>query len=173
MNDNYFLIPCVRNRKFPSLPWKYLKRQPQITQFHNVAALCGRRSNGLWIIDLDLYAQANYKVIVKYLVDSLNIMPFGVNTPSGGKHLHFLIEDVNGVPPSRKLARSAGRQVIVETRGEGGYALVPPSVVNGVPYQIQKTFGKPKVPTITVEQMNELERFCHDQFNQYCINLGS
>jgi putative DNA primase/helicase len=50
---------------------------------------------------------------------------FTTGTPSGGKHLWYL----GSLPPSvQKLAPG------VDTRGAGGYVLVPPSAVNGKPY---------------------------------------
>jgi hypothetical protein len=47
-----------------------------------------------------------------------------VETPTHGKHLYYRAPVIAG---NQKLAVDAQRQTMIETRGEGGYALVPPS----------------------------------------------
>jgi hypothetical protein len=49
-----------------------------------------------------------------------------VTTPSGGRHLYFL----GSLPPTRAGVLGDG----VDTRSQGGYVLVPPSIVGGVEY---------------------------------------
>jgi Bifunctional DNA primase/polymerase, N-terminal len=47
-----------------------------------------------------------------------------VQTPTKGRHLYYRCPVVEG---NQTLARNARREVMIETRGEGGYALIPPS----------------------------------------------
>jgi hypothetical protein len=47
-----------------------------------------------------------------------------VSTPGGGTHLYYYCDSV---APSQKLARDEGGKTLIETRGEGGYVLAPPS----------------------------------------------
>jgi P4 family phage/plasmid primase-like protien len=47
-------------------------------------------------------------------------------SPSGGLHLLYRVMD-GAAEPNTKLARAADRQVLIETRGEGGYVVVAPS----------------------------------------------
>jgi hypothetical protein len=47
-----------------------------------------------------------------------------VQTPKGGRHLYYRCATIAG---NQKLAVSADRTVLIETRGEGGYAIIPPS----------------------------------------------
>jgi putative DNA primase/helicase len=47
-----------------------------------------------------------------------------VETPTNGRHLYYRSPVIEG---NQKLALDAQRQTMIETRGEGGYALVPPS----------------------------------------------
>lgn len=54
---------------------------------------------------------------------------YEVRTPRGGRHLYFAGE----VHPSvRKLFKGAA----IDTRGIGSYILLPPSIVNGKPYEV-------------------------------------
>lgn len=72
-----------------------------------------------------------------------------MQTPSGGNHLYYRCTEAVG--GNRKLATDAERKVLIETRGEGGYALTFPS--EG--YKILR--GRPKtVPTVTAEQREAL-----------------
>ncbi|HLG45280.1 MAG TPA: bifunctional DNA primase/polymerase [Reyranella sp.] len=53
---------------------------------------------------------------------------YEVSTPSGGRHIYF----------AGSLASSAGKLAAhVDTRGQGGYVLVPPSIVNGKAYTVK------------------------------------
>jgi P4 family phage/plasmid primase-like protien len=47
-----------------------------------------------------------------------------VSTPGGGEHLYYRCERVER---NQKLARDADGKTLIETRGEGGYVLAPPS----------------------------------------------
>ena len=61
------------------------------------------------------------------------------DTPSGGVHLLYRVTDA---PPRKntKLARNADREVLIETRGEGGFVVVAPSGgrthPTGIPWQL-------------------------------------
>lgn len=47
-------------------------------------------------------------------------------TPSGGIHYHYRISD-GPAAPSAKLARNSEREVMIETRGQGGFTVIAPS----------------------------------------------
>ena len=47
-----------------------------------------------------------------------------VQTPSNGRHLYYRCPVIEG---NQQLALNARRQTMIETRGEGGYALIPSS----------------------------------------------
>lgn len=159
MFDTYLKIPCIKNSKRPSLPYRFIKEQPRINKIHNVAALCGKRSKGLWVLDFDFNPEQNYKNIVQFLVTKLNIIPFTVKTPSGGYHLHFQLTETV-VPGNRVLARTKHKQRTIETRGEGGYIMIPPSKVEGAEYRLIKSFGRPSVPQLNDRQYKDLVAHC-------------
>jgi hypothetical protein len=47
-----------------------------------------------------------------------------VRTPTNGRHLYYRCPVIEG---NQTLARNGGREVMIETRGEGGYTVIPPS----------------------------------------------
>lgn len=92
-----------------------------------LALIGGAVSGNLEILDLDVpgldaefeqFAEDNGRLeLIQKLAKS--------RTPSGGVHYYYrLSAEPEG---NRKLARLAGGEVKIETRGEGGYAIVPPS----------------------------------------------
>jgi putative DNA primase/helicase len=83
-------------------------------------------------------------------------------SPSGG--LHFLYRlDGEPVPGNLKLARDAHRQVLIETRGEGGFVVVAPSHGSthetGRPWQILAG-GPATIPTITADERDAFHSLC-------------
>ena len=101
-----------------------------------IAVVGGIVSGNLLILDFDepgLFDK--YRVLVNEAMPNLlESLPVAL-TPSGG--IHIYLKTI--MPPIRnkKLARSGeDRHVMIETRGEGGYALVPPSVSAGTRYNM-------------------------------------
>jgi hypothetical protein len=64
---------------------------------------------------------------------------WAVKTPRGGQHLWF-----EGSLPS--LVRPFGKAVAIDTRGRGGYVLLPGSIVNGVAYETADDFDIAELP---------------------------
>lgn len=82
---------------------------------------------GLAVVDVDgEEGLANWQKRVNQ--DGAGADTLVVRTPRGGLHVYF-----EGSLPSttNKIAPK------IDTRGRGGYVLVPPSVVNGKPYQVE------------------------------------
>lgn len=124
-------IPIKANRKEPLIQWRTLQdRAPTPVEVQawfarwpgaNVAILTGT-PGGLDVIDLDVGHDA-------WPPDGREL-PVGcvVSTPRGGRHFWFV--HVDGARCSAGgLARG------VDVRAGGGYALIPPSCVNGHPYE--------------------------------------
>ncbi len=70
-------------------------------------------------------------------------------TPSGGHHLVWCCEDTS--LRNMKLAERENREVLIETRGKGGYFLISPSKGYNLLFSDWKN-----VPTITVEEREAL-----------------
>jgi len=77
-----------------------------------------------------------------------------VQTPTNGRHLYYRCPVIEG---NQKLALDARRQTIIETRGEGGYALIPPSPTwchpDRKPYVLRQG-DLAAIPVISVEERN-------------------
>lgn len=116
-----------------------------------IGIVCGAISGNLLIIDFDLiglferFLEAADDHALGALVRSL----VHVKTPSGGDHLYLRSsEPVGG---NRKLAKTTEGETLIETRGEGGQAVAPPSPGYSL------VSGKPdKIPTISGEELEAL-----------------
>ncbi len=84
---------------------------------------------GLFVIDIDPGADLSQ---LEKLPDT-----YTVRTPRGGQHLYY---EGSGVSTVGKLAPH------IDTRGVGGYVLVPPSVVDGKAYTLERDIDYRSVP---------------------------
>jgi hypothetical protein len=114
-----------------------------------VAIVTGAISGNLEVLDFDapaLFAPW-YTQALQAGIQGLPV----VQTPSGGYHVYYRAPEVLG---NQKLAvRPQGQKykTLIETRGEGGYVLAPPS--NG--YVLQDS-NLNAIPTLTVQQRRTL-----------------
>lgn len=108
-----------------------------------VAIICGKVSGSLEIIDVDVKYKPGIDAVL--LSDIKSLYPDLFNrlrihkTPSGGYHIIYRVQD-GDIPGNEKLAgryatpdelilRPKTKQYnFLETRGEGGYAVAPPSL---------------------------------------------
>lgn len=107
----------------------------------NIGVDCGR--SNLAVIDLDKKPDYNGKsawerLVKKHAIDDMTLTS---NTGSGGLHLIFAM-------PSIPIRNSAGKiSKGIDTRGIGGYIVVPPSIhPNGNPYKWDYTLKPPTKP---------------------------
>lgn len=127
-----------------------------------VAIICGKVSGNLEAIDIDV---KNWPGIDAMLFASIrDLYPdlwssFRIHaTPSGGFHILYRTENTTGVG-NLKLATYADRKEAgIETRGEGGYVVAPPSLG----YRVHQDNA---IPTITNDQRESLINLCRS-FNQ-------
>ena len=125
-------FPCVENGKPPATENGFYDATDNLEQIdawwtenpnYNIA-ICPEDA-GLCVIDIDPGGEAGW---IEAITDGGGHEPtYEVITPRGGRHLYF-----RGSLPStaNKIAPH------VDTRGVGGYVLVPPSVVNGKSYRV-------------------------------------
>jgi hypothetical protein len=176
--QGFSVIPIGENKR-AVFPWTEfqskimddgtIKAQFNNERCKNIAIIGGGVSGGLEIIDVDLKYDVSGNLWNR-LKDALtDLMPllYVVRTKSGGYHLYYRCELVEG---NQKLAmRHATKEelidtphakeiVLIETRGEGGYVLAPPS--EG--YAKEKEF---KVNLITLEQRDSILSICRS-FNE-------
>lgn len=106
--------------------WFIANGRPAAT---GLGLVCGAVSGGLTVIDFDTTATGDtlydaWCALVSELTPGLlDTLPV-VLTPSGGFHVYFRCAVVEG---NTKLAESARHETWIETRGEGGYVLAPPT----------------------------------------------
>ena len=172
------VIPIGDNKR-AILPWtefqsRILEPNELTVQFNNprcknIAIIGGAVSGGLEIIDVDLkYDVSNtlWDRLQEGLKDLLPLL-YTVRTKSGGYHLYYRCEVIEG---NQKLAMRnataselketphAKEIVLIETRGEGGYVLAPPSLG----YTKESDF---KINVITIEQRDSILSICRS-FNE-------
>ncbi len=127
---------------------------------HSIAIICGKCSDNLEVIDIDLKYDLTgtlydrYKAKVKDSDNKLLSKLMIIKTRSGGYHWYYRCEEIQG---NLKLARretneeeKAGNindkvRVLIETRGQGGYVLAPPS-------EGYKLVSGKKIATISVDE---------------------
>lgn len=133
----FSIIPIKPGEKAPPLvAWEqYQKIRPTSEEIKawwdktpnaNVGIVTGKLSN-LAVIDIDKYADDfDEATSLEYFPDNL-IAPT-VLTPRGGNHLYFTY-------PDHEITINARALPGIDLRGNGGYAIAPPSVNgNGKPY---------------------------------------
>jgi len=134
-----------------------------------IAVICGAVSGNLEVIDIDLKNDVTgtlYQNLVNdigSLIDKLYI----VKTKSGGYHLYYRCEVIEGniKLASRPATESEAKDnphvkqvVLVETRGEGGYVIAPPT--DG--YERQSDFN---IPVISIDERDHILSVCRS-FNE-------
>lgn len=168
------LLPRVWNESDQRFtrPWSgYRQRQPTLAELrkwfcdssleYGIAILAGAISGNLEILDLD-----NWDIVVPWmslverrapgLLDKLVL----VRTPRPGLHVYYRCRTIG---KNEKLARmpdpeTKGKtpKTVIETKGEGGYCLAPPSPAGchstGRKYTIVSAHDLTQTPTITPKQ---------------------
>jgi len=131
------IIPIIENEKKPAVKWaKYQQEQYPREKLKNwkgnFAVICGKVSNNLVIMDLDNAEE--------YTENIRNINTLTVKTRRG-YHLYFFSKK-----DCRKIPNWRGKKI--DILGNKCYALIPPSKVNGVGYEIIKD-----VPILEVDDV--------------------
>lgn len=159
-----YIIPVQAGGKRPAGPWAngewpcerlkaYIESHPNC----NIAVRTGSWSDRLVVIDVDAHG-VDGRLFMRRFERTHGRLPVTVTilTPSGGIHLWFIW------PEGLELPRnSVNAGFGVDIRGEGGYALVPPSQVDGTPYRFADGRGPESVEVATanelvVELVNEI-----------------
>lgn len=168
---------CAVQQKFKH-PWKPFQLQlPTVEQVQSwfgpysatcgIAVVCGKVSGGLEMIDFDdaavifPWAEAIERAMPG-LLDRLII----VQTPRPGFHVYFRSPLPEG---NQRLARrlvldsttgNSNKKTVIETRGEGGYCIVPPSPPvchpSGRSYEFLRGLDLTHVPMLSIEERNIL-----------------
>lgn len=164
-SQGYSVIPTGANKR-SILQWKeFQSTVPTIEQLKaqfghpkavGLAVICGQVSGNLEVIDVDTKYDLSgtlwdrFKASIHQVYDKLYV----VRTKSGGYHLYLKCEVIEG---NQKLAMRPATEdelkanpntkevVLIETRGEAGYVIAPPTTG----YEKVTDF---KVPVLTVDE---------------------
>jgi hypothetical protein len=135
-------------------------------RYDGFGVVCGAVSRGLEMLELEGRAVAS-GVHVAYR-DALAdhglgelwrriVTGYAETSPAGGMHVLYRVTGT--ARGNTKLARTAGRDVLIETRGEGGFTIVAPSGgrthETGKPWQLQRG-GPGSIAVITEEERDAL-----------------
>lgn len=139
---------AVNDKKQAIFPWKrwqtetmtpdVIDKQMRDSRAKGLAVICGYVSGGLEVIDIDTKYETYdlWAAIKERIPVDLYSKLYIVNTKSGGKHLYYRCEVIEGNlklaqrPPSAEESSSnpaVKSYTIIETRGEGGYVVAPPT----------------------------------------------
>ncbi len=154
--------------KAPAMSWKAFQSQlPSATELKSffpesttlgIAIVAGAVSGHLEVLDFDdadSFDRWTDLIVDCGEADLLNNLPL-VKTPSGGHHVYYRCSEIQ---PNQKLAQRLAvdgkLQVLIETRGEGGYVLAPGSSTSchgsGKPYELRRNTLE-QVPEISADQ---------------------
>jgi hypothetical protein len=124
------IIP-VNTNKIPFNPWaKYQREIAPISEWHShfknqgtIGIIAGKISGNLECIDIDIKNDPQKTIITEFA----NLIPKDLfcklivqTTPSGGQHYIYRCPEAT-IDKNLKLALHSNKEVILETRGEGGY----------------------------------------------------
>ena len=196
------VIP-TKEDKLPALPtWKPYQSQ-RITEdqiealfsggnVKGVAIICGAISGGLEVIDVDTKHDTTGSLwdelssLIKDNLPELYSRLVIAQTRSGGYHIYYRCSSIAG---NLKLSTKLNKEVLIETRGEGGYVIAPPTpkytYIQGEPnniptntteerdilFSISKSFNeleeiRPKVNTPTSTTYNSTGLSPFEDYNQ-------
>lgn len=138
------VIPIVSGAKKAAVEWasfqEHIASDDELVRMFSdgtggIAAVCGPISGGLELIDFDVPDKPQSRVAPAWKPFCLLLKDHGhssllerlivVESPSGGKHIVYRCPGVSD--GNQKLAERADRKALIETRGRGGYFLIPPT----------------------------------------------
>lgn len=130
-NAGMSVIP-VNGKKKPTVEWAAY--QDAAPDDQRLAAWFGSNRQGIALVNgkvsgnretLDFDDPAAFHAWYERIPTEIGKRLAVVQSPSGGYHAHYACEEIAG---NTKLAMNAPDDVAIETRGEGGYVILPPSV---------------------------------------------
>lgn len=159
-------IPCTEWKKFQDklITIEEAEEGFELPYAKTLSVVCGKASKNLEVIDIDTKYDLTGKLFDNYLQDITDNDPVLANslliiqTRSGGYHIYYHCEVIQG---NQKLAQRPSTddevkqnpgdkiKVLIETRGQGGYVVAPPS-------KGYKKHTGDAIPTITPEQRDIL-----------------
>lgn len=147
------VFPCVVDGKAPATANGFTDATTDIAQInawwdaadYNVAL--SPEHAGWCVVDIDVGEGKEGEATWGALTEAHAAPPTReVRTPKGGRHLYY----EGSLPPTQGNLKN-GLGPGVDTRGQGSYVLIPPSVVDGKPYEVLHDIDLAPVPAWVVE----------------------
>ncbi len=149
--------------KAPAVPWKEFQNAPPdeltvqgwVQRGYGLGIIGGQVSGNLEILDYEAAADIRefadrLRQVAPGLLEKLEIL---VRTPTGGHHILYRCSAL--VEGNQKLACDSSGNVVIETRGEGGYGIAPESPTachpSGNEYKHLKGNFR-EIPVLTAEE---------------------
>ncbi len=144
-NNGLSVIPVKLETKQPTFKWKdYQSQLPTPSEISSwwsnngelaIALICGKVSGNVEIVDIDNHfgdAQQLFDLLKDFVETSepedLWSKLVIESTQSGGFHLAYRCQEMTGnTKLARRIKPDGTQDTVIETRGEGGYALIAPS----------------------------------------------
>ena len=137
---NLSVLP-IKDDKRPAVPsWKQYQEtiikhndidilfsKPKVK---GIGVVCGSVSDNLEVIDVDCKNDKSGELWIKYssLIMDCDPILFKkliiAKTINGGYHLYYRCDQISG---NTQLAKNLNHNVLIETRGQGGYVVAPPT----------------------------------------------
>jgi len=171
-------VIATGDNKRAIMPWKEyqnriatideLKQQFEHDKCKGLAVICGIVSSGIEVIDVDLKYDVS-GTLWQRLQDAAPIINdlYVVKTKSGGYHVYYRCEQIEGnmklanrpaTPEEIKQTPHLREVVLIETRGEGGYVIAPPT-------EGYTKVNEFKLKVITIDERDTLLAACRS-FNE-------
>ncbi len=164
IGNNLSVIPTRENKAPAIAKWStFMQRKMvngEVERFFStqrakgIGIICGQVSGNLEVIDIDTKNDPTGTLAKEFSTAVQDAMPelfdrlVVSRTIHNGLHLYYRCSSIEG---NQKLATNKDKNVLIETRGEGGYVIAPPS--DGYRL-VAKDFIS--IPTISVEERQHL-----------------
>ena len=180
---------AVNEHKRAIFPWKEyqgrmitreeFEKQMSDPKARGLAVICGAVSGGLEVIDIDTkYATYDlWEAIKAKIPPELMEMLYVVRTRSGGVHIYYKCEviEANQKLANRELSTLEKKAsphlktlTIIETRGEGGYVVAPPT--QG--YQVEQGDEPKRIEIEDRERLLSIMRSFNEVLEEVVIEAG-
>lgn len=134
LNSGLSVIPCGEDKR-PIGIWKQYQSRPMpsadaLTKFQRaqkIGLVCGNVSGNLECIDVDLKYDLSgnlYERLTAAIPTEIFNRFVIQRTINGGYHFFYRCNAIQG---NQKLATGTDKNVLIETRGEGGFCIISPS----------------------------------------------
>lgn len=149
----YFVFPIQPNSKYPYKGFKWRDKSTDDPQLIERAGLSEKYLGCNWAIDctkskIAILDADTYKEDFKSVPEPIP-QTFKVRTARGGDQYYFNDPDTLCKSTSNKIAPA------VDTRGSGGYALIPGSVFNNKEYKIARSAPLADLPEWIIDKLGK------------------